>query len=1017
MRRNAVLLTLVAALLLPFTVAAAPASSGATLGERPATVHADLRAQLGTLEAEGRLDVIVSTWDRAGLAAVRDVGASGRELRTMPIALARLTGDQIAALAQDRRVRSLWPDEQHELFLDEGTTMVGADRVAQDLAVDGTGVIVGVIDTGIDTTHTDLDGGKVRGNFEIVDSPFEGGDILVDLPDTDDHGHGTHVASTIAGLDDDGGNVMDGVAPGAELYGYSINVGASVLTSLALVSFDDLLARRLAGEPIVAASNSWGGGEGTYSPDDPLAISTRALFENGIVPVFAAGNSGPGLETASNQCTMPWTFCVGAITKGRTLAGFSSRGRTPAASTEERPDGETREIQAGNHDVGLGQAAEVGVYRPNVSAPGVDIEAACARLACGMPDGYQFMSGTSMATPHVSGVIALVQAARLQAAGELASADTVTRLVEGSANPLPGYELWETGTGEVDALEATRVAAQPVAEADLAVPVANAGATTVGGDGEKTSEHAGPVLPNGWQTGEGTFVDTFEVDGDTGGFLALLTWPNPTDNIYLNLYAPGLVPGEDAPTAQSAGLLDGTGPYLRGYRDLEVHFPEPGTWTLEVLGRVNAPTDVKVEIFQRDVQRPATTITSVTDGTVEGTTTAGDVIAPTDAGLTRAAVAGTAEPLDVGQDTTFYLHSNAGSADSVGDLTTDGYPFATFDASEPSTPASKVSEVTMLANPEFAGNPLTAYWRGQVAGAITGDVVLDAFLSTPTGAAFTTTLTATLFAVDTDRHGTSPVAEVLGRATTEVEVPAVPAPVRLTIPGVVTGDVSARDVVLQLTSTYVNSGHVQVWHDSTIHPSSLTVPVLAAGSDTGVVLPPSGVSVTDGVGGGANVSWSEVAAADGYVVERASSPAGPWDATTVTGTTLEDATVPARVATYYRVRTLRGDAASPASGIAVATPIDDAPFVELRFGDGPWELATLAEDGSWTYGSVSGTSETCTSRAKGDSPSEGKGRNGRGGPPVTCETSVTYAPLPTGEIQARSSRWFATSPPAFATAS
>lgn len=1014
MRRHALVISLAVSMVLPFVMAAAP-TAPAAVGDGPPTVHASLVQEVAAADADARFEVIVTTWDRAGLAAVEVVGAEAHALRTVPIAFAQVTGAELAALAEDRRVRSLWPDEQHDLLLDEGTTMVGADRVASDLGIDGSGVIVGVIDTGIDTTHPDLDDGKVLGNFEIVDSPFDGTDQLVHSPDTDDHGHGTHVASTIAGLDDDGGNVMDGVAPGADLYGYSINVGASVLTSHALIAFDDLLLRRQAGEPIVAASNSWGGADGTYSPDDPLAVSTRALFEGGIVPVFAAGNSGPGLETTSNQCTIPWTFCVGAITKGRTLAGFSSRGRTPDATTEERPDGVSRAIQAGNHDVALGQALEVGVYRPNVSAPGVDIEAACARLA-GCPGGYQLMSGTSMATPHVSGVIALVQSARLAATAALSDARTATTLVEGTANRLPGYELWETGTGEVDALEATRIASQAVADEELAIPVANVGATNVAG-GETSSEtFAGPVLPNGWQTGEGTYVAPFEVDAGAVGYTALLTWPNPTDNIYLNLYAPGLEPGVDPPTAQSAGLLDGNAPYTRGYRDLDVHFPEPGTWHLEVLGRVNAPTEVQVDITQRLLGRPGIAITELTDERVAGTTDATGLASPTTTGLTRPAVPGSAEPVPFeGEPAVNYLHSTGGAADGAADVFLNGTPLASFDGQEPATPVSKVSEVTMVANTEYAGNPLTAYWRGDVPGAIAGDVLLDAYLSTPTGAAFTTNLTATLFSTADEVQGTKagdPSVTVLARTTVEAEIGTAPTLVNITIPGVVTGDLSGGDVVIQLSSTYIDTGHVQVWHDSTVHPSTLTIPVLAADAAIDVVAAPTALTATDGTGGGATLAWSEVAGVSTYAVESAADPTGPWtEVFRGDALTYQDAAAPVRTATYYRVRSVTETTASPASAIAYATPVDDAATVEVQFGTGPWEQATLSEDGTWEFAHVAGSEETCTTPGKGrQRPDRG---NGKGkGAPETCETTVVYAPLPDGDLQARANRWFTTSVPA-----
>lgn len=971
------LLTALLGLLLPLLVAAAPVDSAARGADGP-TVHPQLRLDVAEAAADARLDVVVTAWDARGLETLDELGVASRKLRTLPIALARPTATQIGQLAGDTRIRSLWPVESFELFLDEGTAMVGADRVAGDFGVQGEDVVVGVIDTGIDTTHPDLDGDKVLGNFQVVGDLD--GPLLVESPFTDDHGHGTHVSSTIAGDDeakDDANGDMSGVAPKAQLYGYAINAGTSVLSNLALVAFDDLIARRQAGENIVAASNSWGGGDGTYSPDDPLAVATKALVDNGIVPVFAAGNDGPGLMTASNQCTIPWTFCVAAITKGRTLAGFSSRGRTPTPTTEYEPtedpeaEGSGTAILAGNHDVALGQALEIGVYRPNVSAPGVDIEAACS-TAAGCPGGYQLMSGTSMATPHVSGVIALVQSARLAAGGELLPARQVTSLVENTANRMPGYELWEVGTGEVDALEAVqRVMA--AGDGPVAIPTANYGATTAEGGEPETTTHSGQVLPNSWETGVGQYVEEFEVAPGTGRLDALLTWGRPTDNIYLNLYAPGLVPGEDPPTAQSAGLLDGTGPYMRMYRELEVHFPEAGTWTLEVHGRTNAPIEATVEITRSPVDRPNVTLNP--SGNPRGTTDAGKLDAPTATGVTRDAIPGTGEQLPTaGTPTQFWLHSTAGHGDQAAEFfLVDPPAEPSFDTTEPSTPASKVSEVTPLANDAFAGNFLTAYWAGQVDGVIAGDVTLSAWMSSPTGAAFTSHMTATLFAVPADYEGEgdaeNPV-QVLATTATDAPVGATPAEVQMTFADVLTGDLTGKDVVLQLHGTYVDTGHVQLWHDSTTHPSSLVIPILEGDAGDLPGAAPTGVHATDGVGGGATLAWDEVDGADAYVVERASAPTGPFEAIAeVDGTEHTDTRAPVRTTSYYRVRSVVDGVASVASEVAYATPIDDSAFVEVKFGPyGPWEAASLTGS-AWSY--------------------DGLG---------------------TGDIQVRASRWFTTSP-------
>jgi serine protease AprX len=449
------------------------------------TVERGLIEEAAGLGPQDRLDVIVTAFDFKGLDVLDGLGVPHRRLRSEPIALATPTVRQLARLAASPELRSLWPRETFELFLEESTQIVGADRTQQLLGIDGSGAAVAVVDTGIDAQHPDLPWHeKVVRNYEVVANPFDpDADLLGDLPDTDDNGHGTHVASTVAGNDADGEHRRDGVAPGALIYGYSVNVSLTIDSARSLAAFDDVIQKRRDGAPIVAISNSWGGGAGEYNPDDPLAVLTRAAYEAGISVVFASGNSGQQdgeLNTASRQCTMPWVVCVGATTKPGQLVQFSSRGRPPTARRVTMPDGLEFDIPAGNHDRLLGQRLDVGVFRPTVSAPGVNIVAACAKASCGVPGDYESLSGTSMATPHVSGVVALMAAAHLEATNSLdLSATSTINVLEETASPIPGWELWESGAGEVNAYAAVRAIQDPRTGPGPAHP--GAGPQTSGG--------------------------------------------------------------------------------------------------------------------------------------------------------------------------------------------------------------------------------------------------------------------------------------------------------------------------------------------------------------------------------------------------------------------------------------------------------------------------------------------------------------------------------------------------------
>jgi serine protease AprX len=150
--------------------------------------------------------------------------------------------------------------------------------------------------------------------------------------------------------------------------------------------------------------------------------------------VFAAGNAGPDNNTLNPYSVAPWVIGVAAGNKdGLTLADFSSRG-VPGDP----------------------------LYQPTITAPGVGIVAARAVTGAitplGAPDDislgadairYTHMSGTSMATPHVAGVVALL----LQANPAL-SPDQIRSTLRSTATALPGYAAHEAGAGYVNAFAA-----------------------------------------------------------------------------------------------------------------------------------------------------------------------------------------------------------------------------------------------------------------------------------------------------------------------------------------------------------------------------------------------------------------------------------------------------------------------------------------------------------------------------------------------------------------------------------
>jgi serine protease AprX len=194
-------------------------------------------------------------------------------------------------------------------------------------------------------------------------------------------------------------------------------------------------------------SNSWGS-SGDFDPLDPVSISTYELYKRGIVSVFAAGNDGAGEDTHNPYAQAPWVISVAATEKDGVLTSFSSRGKFGKQGTFQTSDGKTWTY----------------FNEPVISAPGVDIVSTRAltgalppleaehdanTLAPAHLPFYTHMSGTSMATPHVAGIVALM----FEANPNLTPMQ-VRDILERTATNLGGRAPWEAGAGHVNAYAA-----------------------------------------------------------------------------------------------------------------------------------------------------------------------------------------------------------------------------------------------------------------------------------------------------------------------------------------------------------------------------------------------------------------------------------------------------------------------------------------------------------------------------------------------------------------------------------
>lgn len=389
---------------------------------------------------------------------------TGVSLQQLPIVGVLATKQQIEALYQRDDVVSVWHNDALVLENHDSTRITGvqAMRADRDLRTNGVpysgrGIGVVVNDSGVDGSHGDLlfpdhvvQNVMAQTNLHSLSSilPIT---YQENVTNTDiAGGHGTHVAGTVGGNGAKSSGLHAGVAPGADIIGYGSGAGLFILDTLG--GFDYALTHQY-DYNIRVISNSFGntGDVGTdFNPDDPTNVATKALADNGIITVFSAGNSGSGEATITgNFKKAPWVVTVAAGDKQGKLADFSSRGVSGKQDTVV-VDGEVFTWED----------------RPTVTAPGVDVISARASTSSlgglsAQDDAemiapehlpfYTVSSGTSMAAPHVSGIVALM----LEANPNLQWSD-VKRILQETATPMAGKAAWEVGAGYVNAHAAVK---------------------------------------------------------------------------------------------------------------------------------------------------------------------------------------------------------------------------------------------------------------------------------------------------------------------------------------------------------------------------------------------------------------------------------------------------------------------------------------------------------------------------------------------------------------------------------
>ena len=350
--------------------------------------------------------------------------------------------DTLSALASRADVKSIVANQPMKVDLEPAypapagpetavewnISLIGADSVWADFGITGQGITVGNMDTGVQWDHPALknkyrgwDGNTASHDYNWFDATSAHSRVPVDRG-----GHGTHTTGTIVG--DDGGANQTGVAPGANWIMAAIIDNGDAWVAAAHRGFQWMIAPTdLDGknpEPDLrpaVVNNSWGCNRfvAGCSSEEEFRDDVDAWIAAGIFPEFSAGNEGPGAQSMRWPGGYAESFSTGATNRQDTIAAFSSRG-----------------------------PGQDGTTKPEVVAPGDQVRSSFPGST------YFVMSGTSMAGPHVVGLVALL----LQANSDLTD-DDLANIIEGTAvqkgDPIPNNTY---GWGRIDAYSAVSYA-------------------------------------------------------------------------------------------------------------------------------------------------------------------------------------------------------------------------------------------------------------------------------------------------------------------------------------------------------------------------------------------------------------------------------------------------------------------------------------------------------------------------------------------------------------------------------
>jgi serine protease AprX len=296
------------------------------------------------LDLDGGVQDVLVTFDRQeNVDALErfDLVAGYHAFSSFPIAYTRMTGDQIERVARLSTVWSVEANKDLEYHNDDARELTGAETVqTAGRRYTGESAHVAVVDSGVDGDHPDFSESLVA-NYQFL-NPLDSEESMwtdVGPANTGGTGHGTHVSGSATGEGTMSDGRYRGMAPDADLTVYAL--GGGVLLNV-VGAYDHMIELQQQGRhDIDVVNNSYGpisGNDADYSPGTALNVATYTAFTESIVPVFSAGNSGPGTNTLSNYGKAPHVLASAATKDDRSVTGFSSRGRKKDPEKFDNPE-------------------------------------------------------------------------------------------------------------------------------------------------------------------------------------------------------------------------------------------------------------------------------------------------------------------------------------------------------------------------------------------------------------------------------------------------------------------------------------------------------------------------------------------------------------------------------------------------------------------------------------------------------------------------------------------------------